>query len=271
MKTIFYSVVKHLLGILGVAVGRIDPGSVRHTLRGALEHGKKLGFTPEVIIDVGAARGTVELYETFPDVRHIMIEPLEENRPYLDKIVRGLKNAEYIMAAATKSSGIVTLNVHPDFDGSSLYLEDEEGDVNGIPRMVKAVTLDDLYREQGVKGATLIKIDVQGAELDVLQGASEVLKNTEYIILEATLFKFFDRAPQFSDIIFFMKERGFVVYDILDYGYRLLDGAMSQVDLVFVKEDGMFRIYHFYATKEQRDAQNKAFVKNAYGHGMNDD
>ncbi len=235
----------------------------RHSLRGALEHARRLGFYPQTVIDVGAARGTFELYETFPDAQHLLVEPLEENRPFLEKIVKGLKNAEYVMAAATKTSGTITFNVHPDFDGSSLYLEDEESDVNGVPRTVKAVTLDDLFRERGLKGAALIKIDVQGAELDVLRGAVEVLKNTEYVVLEAVLFKFFIGAPQFADVILFMKERGFAVYDILDYGYRPLDGAMSQADLVFVKEDGIFRKYHFFATREQREAQNRAFLKDA--------
>ena len=59
-----------------------------------------------------------------------------------------------------------------------------------------------------------------------------------------------------------MKERGFVLYDVLGYSYRLLDGAMSQVDLVFVQENGMFRKYHFYASKEQREAQNRLFAAN---------
>jgi hypothetical protein len=67
----------------------------------------------------------------------------------------------------------------------------------------------------------------------------------------------------------FMKERGFVLYDMLGYSYRLLDGAMSQVDLVFVKENGMFRKNHSYATREQREAQNKMFALGAYGDGKN--
>lgn len=261
MKTVFSRLAASAFNKLGLELRRKDTGHGRHTLRGTLEHAKRLGFAPEVVIDVGAARGTFELYETFPDAHHLLIEPLEENRPHLEKVVHGLKNAEYIMAVATKAAGTATFNVHPDFDGSSLYLEDEESDVNGVPRNVRAVTLDEACSERGLKGLALIKLDVQGAELDVLHGASEVLKNTEYVVLEATLFKFFKGAPRFSDIILFMKERGFVVYDILDYLYRPLDGAMSQVDLVFVKEDGIFRKYHFYATKEQRESQNRSFLK----------
>jgi hypothetical protein len=43
-----------------------------------------------------------------------------------------------------------------------------------------------------------------------------------------------------------MKERQFVVYDIFGWHTRLLDGALAQVDLAFVKENGQFRKHHRY-------------------------
>ena len=48
-------------------------------------------------------------------------------------------------------------------------------------------------------------------------------------------------APEFFEVIKFMKDKGFVVYDILNGFYRPLDKALGQVDIVFVKEDGKFR------------------------------
>jgi hypothetical protein len=44
-----------------------------------------------------------------------------------------------------------------------------------------------------------------------------------------------------------MKDRGFVVYDICGFVQRPLDGALAQVDLAFVKENGHFRKCHDYA------------------------
>jgi FkbM family methyltransferase len=260
MKKLINTMLQGIFGRFGFELRRKDSSGIRHTLRGALEHVKRLGFAPAAVIDVGAAKGTFELYETFPNAKHVLIEPLEENTPNLMKIVESLKNAEFVIAAATKEAGTVTFNVHPDLDGSSLYLESEDSNVNGVPRTVPAITLDGLCKERGLQGPLLIKVDVQGAELDVLAGAAQALQDTEYVILETSLFKFFVEGPQFYDVIVFMKERGFVLYDMLGYSYRLLDGAMSQVDLVFVKENGMFRKYHFYATKDQREAQNRSFT-----------
>ncbi len=235
--------------------------SSRSSLRGALEHAKNIGFYPNAVIDVGAATGTWDLYETFPKSRQILIEPLEEFEPYLSKVTEKFPNAEYMVAAVTQKTGNVTINVHPDLVGSSLYLEEEDSDVNGEPRIVHSITLDKMCVEKELDGPFLIKVDVQGAELDVLMGATKTLSNTEYVILEISFFRFFTGGPQVFDVIRFMKEWGFVPYDIFDYQYRLLDGALSQVDMAFVKETSRFRKFHFYAKRNQREAQNKMMIE----------
>jgi hypothetical protein len=50
-----------------------------------------------------------------------------------------------------------------------------------------------------------------------------------------------------------MKGLGFVVYDIFGEQFRPLDGALGQIDMAFVKENGIFRTDHAYATAEQWD------------------
>jgi hypothetical protein len=152
----------------------------------------------------------------------------------------------------------VSLNVHPDLVGSSLFREvEKDTNVNGVLRTVCAITVDSLVKETGAKGPFLLKVDVQGAELDVLRGAERMLADTEYILLEVSLFKFFQDGPDFNDVVLYMKSRGFVIYDISGLQYRPLDNALSQLDVAFVREDGLFRRRHYYATSEQREAQNR--------------
>ena len=267
-------VINEMLGPLGLEIVRkgtvgqpqvASPVAVRSTLRGALLQVKRLGLLPGTVFDVGAASGTPPLYETFPDARHVLIDPLVENEPLLAVLARSLKSAEYLIAAAAEEAGTLTINVHPDLVGSSLYLESEDSGVNGVPRVVPTVRLNDLRRERALPAPYVVKVDVQGAELDVLRGATEVLAETEYVILETSLFHFFGNSPLAYDVMTFMKEWGFALYDLVDCGYRPLDGAMSQVDMGFVKETGAFRRHHFYATREQRAAQDALFAK-ARGH-----
>lgn len=252
--------INSMLGPLSLEIRRKANNS-RSSLRGTLEHAKKLGFCPNTVLDVGAASGTRALYEVFPTSRHILIEPLEEFMPHLDRVIKELPNSEAIIAAVTKRPGKTTINVHPDLVGSSLYLENEDSNVNGVPRVVPAITVDGICTGRKLDGPFLIKVDVQGAELDVLMGASRTLGDTEYVLVEVSFFQFFDGGPQISDVIRFMKGKGFVPYDMFDFQYRLLDGAMSQADIAFVKETGKFREYHFYAKRNQRELQNKMMIE----------
>lgn len=233
-------------------------GLVRTNMVEALEHLKVLRFRPQTVIDVGVAIGTFELYKAFPDATHLLIEPVKEFEEALKHITRKFK-AEYVIAAAGAKSGTVTINVHPLLFASSVLKESEGSHVDGTPREVPAVTIDDLCREKDLRGPYLIKADVHGAELLVLEGARRVLEDTEIVILETHLFQFFIDGPQFFDIVNYMKNHGFCVYDIFGQHNRPLDGALGAVDLVFAKADGQFRKCHYYATKDQRGLLTKQF------------
>lgn len=257
-------ILKNLISLFGLEIRRKEQvihQIPRASMYGCLQQAVKNGLTPETVIDVGAAGGTPALYEVFPNANHILIEPLEEFAPNLSQLVTQLNKAEYIIAAATSTPGNIVINVHPDLVGSSIYKEEEDSDVNGVERTVPAVTIDGLCLDRGTRGPYLIKIDTQGSELEVLMGAKATLQNTEFVIMEVSLFDFFKGGSEFSDCINFMKDNNFVVYELFDLQYRLLDGAMSQVDIAFVREQSKFREFQFYATKEQRAKQTKNLKK----------
>lgn len=241
---------------------RTHLGPDRDSLDGVLRQISEAGFIPATVIDVGAAMGmfTRTCHSVFPNATYLLVEPLQEYLPLLTQVSRDIPQARFELAAATTNGGSATLNVHPDILGSSLYREAEEGsDVNGAPRQVHAIRLDHWVKEQGGMSPYLIKIDVQGAELDVLEGGQVILADTDVVILEVSLFRFFQQGPVFHDVLEYMKARGFVPYDFLGPQYRPIDDALSQIDIVFVKEDGRLRQIHSYATPEQRKRQNQRF------------
>ncbi len=256
--------VQRMLARAGFELRRIAPGSGtsvhRDSVLHVLELAHTMGFVPRTVIDVGAAHGSfTRLCQTvFPDARYLLIEPLEEYRPLLELVKQSSGSIDYVMGAASAHEGEIAINVHADLFGSSLYREVETGTgVNGVMRAVPGVTLDRLVREAGMAGPVLLKVDVQGAELDVLDGAERTLSDSELVVLEVSFFKFFQDGPECADIIAYMKTRGFVPYDIVGRQYRPLDEALSQADITFVKEHGLFRRHHFYATAAQRDAQDQ--------------
>jgi FkbM family methyltransferase len=224
----------------------------RATLRGTLQQLVKLGAKPKTVIDVGVAFETRELYEEFPGAEFLLVEPLVEFEPFLKKICAKHK-AQYVLAAAGDAAGAVTLNVHTDqLYCSSLFRETEGATVDGVPREVPMVTIDELCAERKLSGPYVLKIDVQGAELRVLDGAKRTLAECEVVILEVTLFGTMIGGPQFADVVKYMQERGFVVYDMWGMLYRPLDEALAQVDIAFMRADSVLRKNQAFATPEQR-------------------
>ena len=249
--------VVRLFNALGLDVRRRRPATPsRDSMAGGLVQLARLGFRPATVIDAGVANATPELYSTFPSASILLIEPLAEFEPFLQKICSAYK-AQYVLAAAGSAPGSATFHVHADKFSSSLLSEVEGPAVDGAPRTVPVVSIDQQCAEKNLSGPYLIKLDVQGAELQVLAGASRTLPHTEAVILEVTLFGTMIGGPQFYDIVAFMKTAGFVAYDIFAVNYRPLDGALAQVDMIFVREDGPFRSTHAFATPEQREAQNR--------------
>jgi FkbM family methyltransferase len=256
--------IRAMLRWLNLDIYRLDSAKAvslsRSGLDGLLRQAQAMGFIPATVVDVGAAYGSFasQCFSVFPKARFLLLEPLAEYQPLLNEMIETMPAAQCIMAAASAHQGEVILNVHSDFVGSSLFLEIEKDTrVNGVPRTVRTITIDSLIKEAGAKGPFLLKVDVQGAELDVLRGAERMLADTEYILLEVSLFEFFQDGPDFHDVVMYMKSRGFVANDISGLQYRPLDNALSQVDIAFVKERGLFRQRHFYATPEQREAQDR--------------
>lgn len=232
----------------------------RKDLQETLEFMQNNGLRVNTILDIGIAYGTPGLYGTIEDVKYHLIEPLIEYKGVIEKLCSQY-DATYTLAAAGAQIGEVTFNVHPDMSGSSVLNESEGAHVDGTPRVVPVTTIDSEVDSFGLEGPFLIKIDVQGFELTVLDGAIKTLDDTEAIILEVSLFEFYKGSPLIADVLTYMKERGFLVYEIFSPTYRPLDGAMGQVDIAFVKADGVLRQSDHYATKAQREEMTQKRIQ----------
>lgn len=205
---------------------------------------KELGVQPNTVIDVGVAWGTPDLYLAFPHSYFLLVEPLEEYEQVMISYL-GQYRGSYVLAAAGSKATQVSINVHEDQrSGSSIYKETVGPEADGCVRMVPMIRVDDVLKEKNLDGPYLIKVDVQGAEVEVLKGCPQALQKAEVVVLEVSMFEFGKGAPQFYDVITFMKDHGFVAYDIILAVNRPLDSALGQIDMVFVKEYGRFRGDH---------------------------
>jgi len=221
--------------------------SARNDMDQSLKHILNLGYRPELIVDVGVATGTNRLQENFSKSRFLWVEPLVEFEPILEKLSKKY-NGEYILAAAGSFNGHTEIQVDPDLYGSSLMFDMSEGHQR---RQIRVIKLDDLVEEYNLKSDILLKVDVQGYELEVLEGAQKLLQDCEIVILEVAFIGNVKGMPEFYDVVDYMKKRNYVVYDIMGGINRPYDNALFQQDLLFVKENGRFRVSNKFATKEQ--------------------
>ncbi len=196
-------------------------------------------YNPACCIDVGAAKGTTAIYKAFPEALHIVFEPLPDFHAALAETMKPYKHEIYHCALMEKESERTLLR-HPDQFGSSMMHKRKGRDSDLVNVQVHA--LDDVLSEKTINGDLLIKTDCQGADLYVLKGGEKTLDKASVVIVEASLFRFWGpHHPDIYEIIRYMNERNFVLYDLLDGLYRPSDGALGQLDLAFVKRDGPFR------------------------------
>ncbi len=207
--------------------------SWRQSLRVLQRH----GFEPATVFDIGVGFGTWSLYRAFPDAHYHLIDPTPESLPYMEKIAKRLGGEVHAVALGDRD-GEVTLEVRPDVQGSTLL--EEVG-----PRQILRFEKVPMRRFDSLIGSfgrpALAKIDVQGAELMVLQGMTGRLADIDAFVIETSTIATVKGGAEMAEVVGFMRQHGFVVADIVGMKRRPLDGATAQFDLLFVPDASPLR------------------------------
>ena len=121
----------------------------------------------------------------------------------------------------------------PDNSGGNFVINSPASAPGAIP--YPSTTLDSLFA--GVEGTRLLlKLDVEGHELAVLEGASALLARTEVIIAEFWMFRLFNQPmPILPDLIASLDAHGFALYDVAALQGRQRDNRLVSGDAVFVR------------------------------------
>jgi FkbM family methyltransferase len=199
---------------------------------------KALEYSPKYCLDIGAYEGNWarEFKSVFPDCAITMFEGQLAKEPALLQTQKELTNVDYKIALLGAAETTVTFNI---YETASSVLA-EHYDTNAKTEKRNLTTLDLLLKDNKIK-PDFMKVDTQGYELEILKGGSETLKHAEFVLLEVSFLDIYVNAPLVADTIAFMKERGFVVYDICTLMKRPLDKALFQSDFLFIKETSKFR------------------------------
>jgi FkbM family methyltransferase len=205
---------------------------------------KSRGSIPQTVIDVGAAWGTQEILQPFPDAYHILIDPVPTYEPRMQQLLKKYKG-EYHLIALSDVPGQMPLQVKKGNEvGASIT---SSGNTDTI--MVPVNTLDLLFENRSLPQPILIKTDCQGYDMHVMRGGRSFLKTVDIAICEVNMFHPTNRPdlPDFGDTVAIMRDLGFAAYDIVSYQTRPFDNALGYVDIVFAREDSAFRKHHRWA------------------------
>jgi len=205
----------------------------------SLKRIKQLGFNPVSCLDIGAFEGTWtdEFKEIFPECSVLMLEGQHEKEPFLAKTKQKYKDVDYRIALLGADETTVTFN---KYESASSVL-DEYNETGAKKESRQLTRLDSVIFGTAFAKPDFIKIDTQGYELEILKGSQKAMTSAEFILLEVSFLDIYKNCPLAADVIRFMQENGFVIYDICTLMNRPLDGTLFQSDFLFVKENSAFR------------------------------
>jgi FkbM family methyltransferase len=211
------------------------------TMFGCISNLKRNGFVPNTIVDVGAYEGrwTRGITTIYPSVPVLMIEANPDKDGRLTAVQKRLGptvSFERALLGATARKDVTFYSMET---GSSVMPE-----VTSVPRTpitLDMQTLDDVTSRAAVAGPLLIKLDVQGYELEVLRGSKRTLQLTEVIVLELSLLEYNRGAPLLAQVLAEVSALGYAIYDICGQHRRQASGALLQMDAIFVRESSPLR------------------------------
>ena len=214
------------------------PG-VREGVFPSLEHASvRFGMDFATVVDVGASRGQFALFalSRFPGAKLICFEPLPEAQATARKVLERHK-VELHGVALGSLPGETTLHVSARDDSSSLLPIGSE-QITAFPgtqethEIVVSVDVLSAYLDERIVRPCLLKMDVQGNELDALRGAGTGLSRVDEILVEVSFVELYTGQALAGEVIRHLVEHDFSLVDV--YGLvRSADGVALQADLLF--------------------------------------
>lgn len=194
------------------------------------------------MLDIGANTGQYAryLHENFPEAAIYSFEPLKDCYAELLTTMKGVPRFKAYNCALGDAEGSSVIHHHAYSQSSSILTLGEyvktiyPFTAEETPETITIKRLDDVLRGLELQDNILIKIDVQGFELQVLRGGVETVRRAKVLIIETSFQEFYDGQALFHDIYEFLRSQGFAYIGSLEVERSPLDGQILQENSVFV-------------------------------------
>jgi FkbM family methyltransferase len=200
----------------------------------SLESIKKY-FEPKSILDIGANVGQFynEIKNIFPNSYYYLIEGSESCEVVLETF-----NVDYsicLLSDAEKEVDFYIRKNEPRCTGNSIYRENTSfyDDDQIIVEKKQTKTLSNLLNNQTFD---LIKIDVQGSEIDIINGGLDIIKEAKGILMEVSLMEYNQNAPTKEFVYEYMDNLGFKPVELIGNINHPLTYELIQQDILFLNK-----------------------------------
>jgi FkbM family methyltransferase len=204
-----------------------------------LDHDAALGREQfATVIDVGANKGQFATYVRlrWPEARLVCFEPLPGPRATLVRVTRGRAEIHDCALGAAPGEGRMHLATRTDSSSllamgarqKAIYGMEESGELRVPIERLDACVSTPLPRP------VLLKIDVQGFELEVLKGATGLLPQVDAVYVEASFVELYEGQALHEEIERFLTDAGFRLEG--RFNTHVHQGEPVQADLLFRRQ-----------------------------------
>ncbi|MEX2481434.1 MAG: FkbM family methyltransferase [Gammaproteobacteria bacterium] len=206
------------------------------------------GLSPRRILDIGANKGqfVASCRAVFPEAAVIALEPI----PALAEQLAGIFRDDPLVTAVCAAVGSQRETRHfeiNEYSPSSSFLPLNEAHRQSFPEAsatrseeMTILPLDELMAERDIAPCDLIKIDVQGFEMEVLKGAAAALDAAQHAVIECSLSPLYEGEATLPDICAFLRDRGFESVGAVHILSSPQTGLVLQIDLLFSRAGEVF-------------------------------
>ena len=179
--------------------------------------------SPVMLVDVGARGGIHPRWELIREsIKVLGFEPDLEECKRLNEEFK--KNHAYLPIVLHNRSGTTEMNILRNPANSSIYLPNFSL-WNRFPSLyelettksinVQCNTLDNILKANNIHNVDFLKIDTQGSELQVLQGARKTLQKSIFgVDVEVEFSQLYENQSLFADVDIYLRDLGFSLFDI---------------------------------------------------------
>ena len=191
----------------------------------------------KTLIDVGSNKGQFSLIarKFFPNIKIHSFEPQIDILSMQKKIL-GTKNINYYNFALGNEEKESELYVTKRKDSSSVLKPILTKNRNYITNEIKKTSikrLDELPNIKNIERPSVMKLDVQGYEFEVLKGAENILDYIDYVITEVSFIEVYENQTSANKLIKFLKSKSFEIKDKCNLSK--IEGKLFQEDILFFK------------------------------------